>query len=102
MTTAILNATPNSLPLCPEHVTVRFNGINFNLLKMSDAEFQGFYDRVLDDSLDFSERLENMSASQFIEHKNWIQRQQAQNAYNLELLEVEEKRRITIKGLEAN
>lgn len=91
MTVALYS--PNSNALRPEHVTVRFQGINFSLVDLEDAEFNSLFDRVVDDAAELEERAEGWTAAEFVEKKANFQRQQAQSYYNLELLELESKRR---------
>jgi hypothetical protein len=102
MTTVVLNATPNSTTLCPEHCTVRFYGINYFLPELEDSEFNALFDRIIDDAADLDERAEGWTAAEFVDKKASFQKQQAQAFYNLEMLELEGKRREKLMALEAN
>lgn len=79
--------------LSPELTTVRFCGVAYFLPGLGEEEFNQLFDRVVDDAADLDERLENMSAGEFIANKERYQRQQSLAYFNLELLETECKRR---------
>lgn len=79
--------------ISPKPAVVTFYGVRYNLQKLSDITFNQLYDALLDDVNDYRIKSENWTADEWKIMQADYERKQAQNGYNLELLEVEERRR---------
>lgn len=80
---------------------VTFYGTKFALRKLSDREFNDFFDKFLDDSNDRQLRAENWTADEWEKNRASYENWKAQNGYSLELLEVEARRREQVTVQEA-